>query len=167
MCLSTPVFRRIVTVAGTAVKNPGNYLVRVGTSCAELLSAAGGLKPGAQIRSAVMGGSMTGTALTSLDVPVQKDTSALLLFAENETVQAEKAATECIRCGRCAAVCPAGLMPMLLARAAQKCDLKRYAALGGAKCTLCGECAWTCPAKRPLTELFGCTGGLIPRPGKK
>ena len=164
---STPAFRRIVTVAGTAVKNPGNYLVRTGASCAELLAAAGGVKPGAAVKKAVIGGALTGKAVQSLDIPIQKDTDAVLLFAEDETEAAAAQATECIRCGRCARVCPVGLMPMLMAKAAEKCDLKRYEKeLFGAECTLCGQCALVCPAKRPLTELFRYAGGLIGAGGK-
>ena len=161
VCLSTPFFRRIVTVAGPAVKNPGNFLVRTGTACAELLSAAGGVRKGVTVRKAVLGGAMTGTALSGLDVPVQKDSGALLLFAEDAAEIPEKTATECIRCGRCAKACPAGLQPMLLAKAAEKCDIAKYRKLCGGECILCGACEWACPAKRPLTELFRYAGGLL------
>ena len=162
VCLSTPVIRKIVTVAGTAVKNPGNYLVRVGTGCAELINAAGGLKAGAAVKKAVLGGALTGTAVRSLDIPFPKDCGALLLFAEDEAEEAAAQATECIRCGRCARACPVGLMPMLMAKAAEKCDLKRYEKeLYGRECTLCGQCALVCPAKRPLTDMFRYAGGLV------
>lgn len=162
VCLGTPAIRRIVTVAGTAVKNPGNYLVRVGASCADLLSAAGGTKPGTSVKKAVLGGSLTGRAIRSLDVPVQSDCCALLLFAEDEVEAAAARATDCIRCGRCARACPVGLMPMLMAKAAERCDLKRYEKeLYGLECTLCGQCAFVCPAKRPLTDLFRYAGGLL------
>ena len=162
VCLGIPAFRRIVTVAGTAVKNPGNYLIRFGTSCAELVNAAGGLKAGAAVKKAVLGGSLTGTAISSLDVPFPGDCGALLLFAEDEIKAAEAHATECIRCGRCARACPVGLMPMLMAKAAEKCDLKRYEKeLYGLECTMCGQCVLACPAKRPLTDLFRYAGGLL------
>ena len=39
-----PVMDRIVTITGDAVAEPGNFKVRLGTSFAELLEAAGGLK---------------------------------------------------------------------------------------------------------------------------
>ena len=162
VCLGVPAFRRIITVAGTAVKNPGNYLIRFGTSCAELVNAAGGLKPGTTVKKAVLGGSLTGTAIRSLDLPFPGDCGALLLFAGDEAVTAGARATECIRCGRCARACPVGLMPMLMARAAEKCDLKRYEKeLYGLECTMCGQCVLACPAKRPLTDLFRYAGGLL------
>ena len=157
-----PAVRRIVTVAGDAVRHPGNFLVRTGTSCAELLKAAGGLRSGAGIRKAVLGGAMTGTAIPSLDIPVEMDCGALLLFERDEAAEAAEAGTECIRCGRCARACPAGLMPMLMAKAAESCDLKRYEKnLYGLECTLCGQCAAACPAGRPLTALFRYAGGLL------
>lgn len=162
VALGQPAIRRIVTVAGDAVRNPGNFLVRAGTSCAELLKAAGGLKSGREIRRAVLGGSMTGTAITSLDVPLEMDCAALLLFDSDEAEERAKTATECIRCGRCARACPAGLMPMLMAKAAESCDLKRYEKdLFGLECTLCGQCQTACPAGRPLTDLFRYAGGLL------
>ncbi|MBR6115775.1 MAG: RnfABCDGE type electron transport complex subunit C [Oscillospiraceae bacterium] len=161
VCSGTPFFRRVVTVAGSAVARPGNYLVRVGTSCAELLAAAGGTRPGAEIKKAVMGGPITGLSLSTLDVPVQKDTGALLLLAEDGEESAREAMTECIRCGRCARACPAGLMPMLMLKAAEKCDQKEYARLHGAECISCGVCTWTCPAKQPLSQLFAYMGALI------
>ena len=148
VCSGIPLMRRVVTVAGSAVKNPGNYLVRVGMSCAELLAAAGGLRPGTTAEKAVLGGAMTGLSLTSLEVPVQKDTAALLLFESS----GEEAETACIRCGRCARVCPAGLMPMLLTQAAERGDPARFDSLRGQKCVECGACTWICPAKRPLAR---------------
>ena len=163
VCRGEPWFRRIVTVAGPAVKNPGNYMVRVGTSCAELLSAAGGLRPGAVIQKAVLGGPITGLGLSDLDVPVEKDTGALLLFDEDAEAQARKTETECIRCGRCARACPAGLLPMQLLRAAEKGDLAEFRRLHGEKCIHCGVCTWICPARQPLAERLAYTGALAGR----
>ena len=154
--LSTPFYRRVVTVAGTAVKNPGNFMVRVGTSCEELLKAAGGVRPGVSVGKAVLGGALSGTSVSSLDVPVQKNTGALLLFAE----ETETSESECIRCGRCAKICPAGLMPMLLLKAAEKGDLKEFSKLRGGECADCGACSWVCPSKRPLADRISYTRRL-------
>ena len=155
VCRATPLFRRLVTVSGTAVKNPGNFLVRAGTSCAELLEAAGGLREGAEVKKALSGGPMMGIALASLDVPLQKSSGALVLLAEDEAEQSETKLTECIRCGRCVRACPMGLSPLLMAEAAIRGDLKRYEQkLYGLECISCGSCTWVCPAKRPLMQTF-------------
>ena len=155
---STPFFRRIVTVAGSAVKNPGNFLVRIGTSCAELLAAAGGLRPGIKAENAVLGGPLTGTALSTLDVPVLKDTTALLLFAEDER---EKTEGECIRCGRCADICPAGLLPMELLKAARSGEIDKFEKLHGLDCISCGMCSWACPSRQPLAEYLDCALAML------
>lgn len=152
VCRSEPFVRRVVTVAGTAVKNPGNYLVRTGTSCAELLKAAGGIRPGTDVGKAVLGGALTGISLSGLDVPIQKNTGALLLFAD----EPEERETGCIRCGKCAKICPAGLKPMLLLKAVEKGEFTRFKEkLRGSECVECGACTWICPAKRPLSQKIG------------
>lgn len=160
VCRATPFIRRIVTVAGTAVKNPGNYLVRIGTSCAELLAATGGLRSEVHTDRAVLGGALTGVPLSSLDVPIQKDSGALLLFAE----EAPEQSTECIRCGRCARICPAQLKPMLLLKAAEQGDMAAFAKkLNGGECIDCGACSWICPAKRPLASMIAYSRALTGR----
>ena len=155
VCRSTPLFRRLVTVSGTAVKQPGNFLVRSGTSCAELLEAAGGLKEGVTVTKALSGGPMMGIAMDSLDVPLQKSSGAIVLLEEDGAEQSETLLTECIRCGRCVHACPMGLSPLLMAEAAQRGDLQRYEnKLYGLECISCGSCTWVCPAKRPLMQTF-------------
>ena len=155
VCRSTPLFRRIVTVTGTAVKEPKDLIVRAGTSCAELLEAAGGVKDGAAIRKAVCGGPMMGIAMASLDVPIQKGNGALTLLAEDEAMQSVERLTACLRCGRCNEVCPMGLTPQQMGAAAERRDYGRYErTLYGLECIQCGACTWICPAKRPLMQLF-------------
>ena len=151
VCSSDPFIRRVVTVAGDAVRNPGNYLVRIGTSCSELLKAAGGVRPGVIVEKAVLGGALTGIGLPTLDVPVQKHTGALLLFAGDR----DKRVSGCIRCGRCADICPVGLMPMLLLRSAERGEFSRFDRLRGHECIECGACTWICPSKQPLSEKIG------------
>ncbi len=155
VCRSTPLFRRLVTVSGTAVKHPGNFLVRSGTSCAELVEAAGGIKELSTVKKALSGGPMMGIAMASLDVPLQKSSGAIVLLEEDEAEQSETMLTECIRCGRCVHACPMGLSPLLMADAAIRGDLERYEKkLYGLECISCGSCTWVCPAKRPLMQTF-------------
>ena len=83
-----PLQRRIVTVAGNCVKNPGNYRVRIGTSFQELLEAAGGLveKPAKML----CGDPVPGHEVNSLDMPVIKTSSCLLLLSEKEINRQEE-----------------------------------------------------------------------------
>ena len=157
-----PLYAHVFTLSGEPVKNPGNYIVRDGTSFAELLESAGGLKEGVTLKKALAGGPMMGIALPSLDVPIQKQNNGLTLLAEDENEVAEEKMTSCLRCGRCTTGCPIGLMPQLMADAVEAGDLERYEKkLYGMECMQCGCCTYICPAKRPLMQIFKQTKGEI------
>ncbi len=162
VCQSMPLIRRVVTVTGTAVKHPGNFIVRAGTSCRELLDAAGGVKDGVKIQKAICGGPMMGIAMSGVDVPIQKGNGALVFLSQDEAMQSVEKLTACIRCGRCNMACPMGLTPQMMGVAAERKDYIRYEKkLYGLECIQCGSCTWVCPAKRPLTQLFKETKGAI------
>lgn len=143
-----PLFERVVTVTGKNVKNPGNFMVRVGTSLNELIEKAGGLPE--DTGKIVSGGPMMGKALNSVDVPVVKGTSGVLLFEEKEARRVEP--TNCIRCGKCITVCPMGLEPVLLAQYAELEMWENVEAERALDCIECGSCQYTCPAGRPLLD---------------
>ena len=157
-----PLFTHTLTVTGDAVKEPGNFIVHNGTSAAELIEAAGGIKDGVTPKKILAGGPMMGLAVSSLDVPVTKTTNALTLLGEDEVEKAESAMTSCLHCGRCTTVCPQGLLPQLMADAVHLGDLERYEKkLYGLECVACGSCTYVCPAKRPLTQIFKTTKAEI------
>lgn len=150
-----PLFSHVITVTGEGVKEPSNFIVRDGTSFAELLEAAGGFREGVQVRKVLTGGPMMGFALSSLEIPVQKTSNALTVLLEDGCERADRQMTACLHCGRCTTVCPTGLTPQLMADAAQAGDLVRYEKkLYGLECVACGSCTYVCPAKRPLTQTF-------------
>jgi len=150
-----PLFSQVFTLSGDAAANPGNWIVRDGTSFAELLEAAGGLKGGVTLKKALVGGPMMGIALGSLDVPIQKQNNGLTLMAEDANELAEAQQTACLRCGRCATVCPVGLLPQPMSEAAISKNYDRYEnKLYGLECIQCGSCTFICPAKRPLMQIF-------------
>ena len=151
----TPLFEHVFTLSGDAVANPGNYIVRDGTSFMELLEASGGLKEGVELKKALAGGPMMGIPISSLDVPIQKQNNGLTLLAVDPVAEAEAQMTACLHCGRCTTVCPMGLMPQLLSDAAIEGNLKRYEVkLHGLECIQCGCCTYICPAKRPLMQIL-------------
>ncbi len=159
---SEPLMERYFTVSGDAIASPRTMSVRIGTSCAELIEAAGGIKPGCEVKKILSGGPMMGTAMTSLDVPTQKANNALTVLAEDEVEISEAQMTACIRCGRCAKVCPIHLVPQLMADAAERGDLARFEkAYYGMDCIACGSCTYVCPAKRPLMQLFKQTKAAV------
>lgn len=159
---STPLMERYFTVSGDAVVNPRTMIVRIGTNSAELIEAAGGIRPECEVKKVLSGGPMMGIAMTTVDVPVCKNNNALTVLAKDEVEIAESQATACIRCGRCTRVCPIKLVPQLLADAAERKDYESYEKkYYGLDCIACGSCSYICPAKRPLMQLFKETKGAI------
>lgn len=146
--MGKPLYERVVTVTGDAVKEPGNFRVKAGTDAAELVEAAGGFKN--QPEKVISGGPMMGMALGTLHVPCGKTFSSLLCFTKDEVAEYEPG--NCIRCGRCVEVCPAGLMPTKLSEVADHGDFALFDQLNGCECVECGCCSYVCPAKRRLTQ---------------
>lgn len=143
-----PLMYRVVTVTGDSIKKPQNYRVPIGTLYSELIDKSGGfVKDPVQI---ISGGPMMGLSLFDVDVPVIKTSSALLCLSTND-VRTHKP-TACINCGKCADVCPAKLMPMMLLKAAETSDKEAFEEIYGLECIECGACSYICPAKRPLTH---------------
>ena len=159
---SEPLMERYFTVSGNAIANPRTFSVRIGTSCSELVEAAGGIKPGCDVKKVLFGGPMMGVAIPSLDLPICKNNNALTVLTEDDVEIAQAQETACIRCGRCTRVCPIHLIPQAMADAAEQKDYAQYEKrLYGLDCIACGSCTYVCPAKRPLMQLFKETKAAI------
>lgn len=168
VCFKEPLMERSFTVSGDSVKEPGNFIVKIGTSHAELVEACGGWKEGMEPKKVLSGGPMMGIAMCTLDVPVCKNNNAMTALSYDEVAIAEAQMTACLRCGRCSRVCPLGLSPQLMQVAAQRKDYERYEkTLYGLECIACGCCTFNCPAKRPLMQLFKVTKAEIMAAKKK
>jgi len=146
-----PLIERVVTVTGKFLKEPKNLRVRIGASFSSLIELCGGVKLG-EIRKVVSGGPMMGVAVPSIDVPVVKGTSGILVFIDEEVVPGEPEV--CIRCTRCVDVCPVGLIPGLIADYAEKGDWDSAEKMGALDCIECGACAYVCVTKRDLVQLI-------------
>jgi electron transport complex protein RnfC len=150
VCKNKPLYERGVTLTGSCLNKPGNFLVRIGTTVRDLIQECGGLKK--EPAKVVFGGPMMGIAQFSLDVPVIKTTSGIIFFSKDElTIKEERV---CCRCSRCIDVCPIRIMPAIISMAAEKerWDIaKDYDALD---CIECGLCSYICPAKRDLVHLI-------------
>ena len=143
-----PLYERVVTVTGDAIKNPSNFKVRTGTNVQELIEAAGGFKT--QPEKIISGGPMMGMAMFTTDVPAVKTFSCFLAFTKDEV--AANQPSNCIRCGRCVSVCPQKLMPAKLSVLADHNQFDEFEKLYGAECVECGSCSFVCPAKRNLAQ---------------
>jgi electron transport complex protein RnfC len=146
-----PLIDRIVTVTGRGVRRPGNRLVRIGTPVSEVIAHAGGyVEP---VEWLIMGGPMMGVALHDDAVPVVKATNCLLAAARGE-LPAAGPARPCIRCGECARVCPARLLPQEMYRLARAGEFDRIQEYDLFDCIECGCCAYVCPSHLPLVHYY-------------
>ena len=144
-----PLISRTITCAGSAIREPANLRVPVGIPASAVIDACGGFSE--EPYKLVVGGPMMGFALYDAAVPLTKQNNALLAFAGNEmAIKKERA---CIRCGRCAAVCPMNLLPVFFAEKLKKSrDALELQKLGAMVCMECGSCSYVCPAGKPLVQ---------------
>lgn len=152
-----PLFERVVTVTGKSVKNPANFMVRIGTTVSELIEAAGGLPE--NCGKIINGGPMMGKAVSNTEIPVTKGTSGILMIQETESKREQM--MPCIRCSRCVSVCPMGLEPYLLMTVAEKQIWDRAENERVMDCIECGSCSFTCPANRPLLDYIRLGKGKV------
>lgn len=141
-----PLMRRLVTISGRAVARPQNVLVPMGTSVKTLLDFCGGLK--GDVAEVVMGGPMMGRATSDITEPTTKATSGILFLAPDEVRLPDE--DPCIRCGRCVAGCPMGLVPTELMGLAMRGRFEE--ATDALDCIECGTCAYICPSNRRLVH---------------
>ncbi len=143
-----PLIERVVTITGLALARPSNLMVRIGTPLSALIEAAGGLPEGTG--KIINGGPMMGKAMTSLEIPVVKGSSGILIMPAE--ISSRKQPQPCIRCSKCTNVCPMGLEPFLLAKLSK---LERYEDAEKEQimdCIECGSCQFTCPSNLPLLD---------------
>lgn len=155
-----PLISRVVTVSGSAVKNPMNVEVPIGALISEVLDFCGvDLE---KTQRLVMGGPMMGEALPHPAVPIVKGTSGILALAETEIKTGIEQA--CIRCGSCVSACPAGLLPLEMMSRIKNNQLDAAVGFGLKDCISCGSCSYVCPSNIPLVHYFKyASGELIAR----
>ncbi len=144
-----PLVEKYVTVDGSAIANPQNVIVPIGTSVQDVVDFCGGFKT--EPKKIILGGPMMGVSVPGTDAPVVKNTGAILCFDAKDA--APPVTTACIKCGRCVSHCPLNLMPAAIETAYQ---LKKPEVLKELKvnlCMECGCCSFVCPAKRPLVQV--------------
>lgn len=150
------LIERVITVVGPGVERPGNYLVPIGTPVGFVLQQAGYKNvQGRGKAQVIMGGPMMGTAVPSLDTPVTKGTSGILVLNEPAVDAKSRPAMPCIRCGRCLSACPMHLNPSMLGMLAAKREYEVMAKTYHLfDCFECGCCSYSCPSNIPLVQYF-------------
>lgn len=146
-----PLVSRSMTVDGSAIREPKNIRVPVGTSMDYIIDFCGGFK--AEPEKIVCGGPMMGMALSGTNYPTLKGNNALLAFTKTDKgALAVKKETDCIRCGKCHESCPMGLVPTNIVRFSKAKDVEKLKHAGTMVCMECGSCAYSCPAGKPLVQ---------------
>ncbi|MCP4469223.1 MAG: electron transport complex subunit RsxC [Gammaproteobacteria bacterium] len=147
------LIERIVTITGTGVEKPGNYKIPLGTPIGFVLDT---LRIDTTRESIILGGPMMGPAMGSLEAPVTKGTSGILVFHERDFIDREHVKVyPCIKCGRCVDACPMRLNPAQLGWLAAK---REYPVMAEKhhlnNCFECGCCSYICPSHIPLVQYF-------------
>ena len=138
-----PLIDRLVTISGNGIKNPGNYLLKVGTNFNEVLLKTNINK---KIDNPVLiaGGAMMGTSISNDNLIITPDVNCILIL-ENRVENA----TKCIKCGKCAEVCPMNLIPSMIIDSKE--NAKKFKI---DKCINCGLCSYICPSKIEVREMI-------------
>ena len=152
-----PLISRITTLNGD-VEEPKNLLVKIGTPVGQILDHLK-VEP-KNVRKVVLGGVMMGFCIPTVETPVTKRTSSLIVFSKSN-YEPVKRRTDCIRCSRCISACPLHLHPILIFEALEKGDIERAKRLHFADCFRCGICSYVCPSGIPLASTICGRGGLF------
>jgi electron transport complex protein RnfC len=151
VALGRPLISRIVTVTGAGVKTPCNLQVVNGSPIKELIDFAGGYTQ--NVDKLILGGPMMGFTLQTEQVPTTKGANCILVTTQAE-VAAYSPAIACIRCGKCAEVCPANLLPQQLYWFSRAKDLDKVQDYALFDCIECGCCSHVCPSHIPLVQYY-------------
>ena len=146
-----PLISRIVTVVGQTLQHSQNIRALIGTPVGALLDACGfAAEPQQRV---IMGGPMMGFTLPTLQIPLVKTTNCIIAPTKHE-LPAAGDEMDCIRCGACAEVCPAVLLPQQLVWYAKAKDYEQLKSHHLADCIECGACSYVCPSEIPLVQYY-------------
>jgi len=158
-----PLVKKRLTVDGSAIKNPQNVIVPIGTPVNKLIELCGGYKE--ECGKLLMGGPMMGISLFEDTAPVLKQNNAILAFNKKEASTAKGGS--CIRCGKCVDACPMGLVPTRIAMAAKKNQVDVLKEYNTMTCMECGCCTVTCPAQRYIVQSIRLGKAILREEAKK
>lgn len=144
-----PLISRIVTVTGN-VAHPKNYEALIGTPMDALVAQS---EPLAGTTGYIMGGPMMGVLMPSKEVGLIKATNCIIASSD-ELFPAAKPALPCIRCTRCADVCPSELQPQELYWFSKAKNLDKAEDYHLFDCIECGACSYVCPSNIPLVQYY-------------
>ena len=138
-----PLIERVATVTGEKIKNPGNFIIKIGTSVKELIDYCGGFTDDDVLVK--MGGPMMGFPLNTLEVPMMKGSNGIIAIDTDETKE-----QPCIKCGRCVDVCPMELSPLYFVKYAKDENWQGMKDMNVMDCVECRCCQYICSSKIPI-----------------
>ena len=141
-----PLISRSLTIDGSAIKEPKNVRVPIGTKISEVIDFCGGFLE--EPKKILMGGPMMGVAICEVDAPILKQNNAILAFKKDDV----KEELPCVKCGKCVEACPMNLVPSFLKKATDLKDTDKLKKLGITACMECGCCSYSCPSGIPLVQ---------------
>lgn len=152
-----PLIEKRVTVDGSAIQNPQNVIVPIGTQISDMITFCGGYK--GEPKKILYGGPMMGNAVFTDETPVMKTTNGVLAFNEKDATLLQS--TACIHCGFCLTVCPMNLMPTSFEQYTKVKNVEMLKSNAILNCIECGCCSYNCPAKRPLVQAIRLGKSLV------
>ena len=149
-----PLVERVVTVTGEYIRNPGNFMVKIGTNVQDLIDHCGGITGDDVVVK--MCGPMMGALLADTNVPIHKGSNGVIAIAADHTVE-----QPCIKCGRCMDVCPMELAPLSIVKYAELGDAETVLKLNVMDCFSCKCCEYICSSKIPLVAKIASAKNLV------
>ncbi|MFH1593450.1 MAG: electron transport complex subunit RsxC [Candidatus Omnitrophota bacterium] len=143
-----PLIERCMTLTGSCLKEPGNFIVRIGTSLKDVIEFSGGFKEAPE--KVIIGGPMMGFTQHTLDLPIIKGVTGAIFLSKKEMKLYEE--TACVRCAKCVDICPVNLMPTEIMRMVKHSRWHYINELYAKDCMECGVCAYICPSRIPLVQ---------------
>lgn len=153
-----PLIERVVAVTGQNVQEPQNLMVKIGTKLSHIIDECGGIVD--EPAKVVVGGPMTGRSQETLEAPVVKGTTGVVVLPPDMAIE-DMDYSDCVRCCKCVEHCPMLLYPnqiSIYCEAGMVAEANQWNTMD---CIECGICAYVCPSKRPITQLVQSMKPLI------
>lgn len=136
---SCSVYEKALTVTGDGIKHPANVIARIGTPFEYLMKSYGADENSVTVSGGVLNGQVSPDGVLELN-------TNMLFAASTYGVKQQP----CIRCSRCATICPMHLMPYRFYENNFSGFREKSIDIGLYNCIECGCCSYVCPSRIDL-----------------